>query len=70
MSINSGTGAISFTPTVAGQVAVICVRADEYRNGTLIGSVVRDMQVIIQSCNNALAPSSTEPTASSMARSS
>ncbi|MFN8397615.1 MAG: HYR domain-containing protein, partial [Bacteroidia bacterium] len=53
VSINSNTGAISFTPTVAGQVAVICVRADEYRNGNIIGSIVRDMQVIIQNCSNA-----------------
>lgn len=52
VNINTNTGAISFTPTVPGQVAVICVRADEYRNGVIIGSVVRDMQVIIQNCNN------------------
>ncbi|MBK9451741.1 MAG: HYR domain-containing protein [Bacteroidetes bacterium] len=53
VSINPNTGTLSFTPTVVNQVAVICVRADEYRNGVVIGSVVRDIQVRILNCSNA-----------------
>ncbi|HEX2898392.1 MAG TPA: hypothetical protein VHS96_01610, partial [Bacteroidia bacterium] len=53
VNLNPNTGALTFTPTNVGQVAIICVRADEYRNGTLIGSVVRDMQINIVNCNNA-----------------
>ncbi|MBL0018291.1 MAG: SprB repeat-containing protein [Bacteroidetes bacterium] len=53
VNLNPNTGALSFTPTVAGQVAIICLRADEYRNGNLIGSVVRDMQINILNCSNA-----------------
>ncbi len=52
VTINPNTGTLSFTPTVVNQVAVICVRADEYRNGVVIGSVVRDIQVRILNCNN------------------
>ncbi|MBK9451742.1 MAG: HYR domain-containing protein [Bacteroidetes bacterium] len=51
--LNPNTGALTFTPSVAGQVAIICLRADEYRNGTLIGSIVRDMQINILNCSNA-----------------
>ena len=51
--INPITGAMTFTPTAA-QGGVICVRVDEYRNGTLIGSTVRDIQVTVLNCNNAL----------------
>ena len=53
ITVNPNTGALTFTPTVPGQVAIICLRADEYRNGNLIGSVVRDMQINILNCTNA-----------------
>ncbi len=52
VTINPNTGLISFTPTIVGQVAVVCVRADEFRNGQVIGSVTRDIQVRILNCNN------------------
>ncbi|MFN8395807.1 MAG: HYR domain-containing protein [Bacteroidia bacterium] len=58
--LNPNTGAISFTPSVPGEVAIICLRADEYRDGVLVGSVVRDMQVIVSNCTNAT-PSITNP---------
>jgi gliding motility-associated-like protein len=44
------TGQMSYTPTVQ-QWAVLTIRADEYRNGHLIGSVMRDLQTIILPCN-------------------
>lgn len=50
-SVNPSTGAISFTPNGI-QVAVLAVKVDEYRNGVLIGSVMRDMQVIVRNCTN------------------
>ncbi|HKR05631.1 MAG TPA: gliding motility-associated C-terminal domain-containing protein [Bacteroidia bacterium] len=44
VNLNTSTGLISFVPTLV-QVGVICVRVDEYRNGTQIGSVKRDIQM-------------------------
>lgn len=49
-SVNSTTGAITYTPTLVGP-STIAVRVREYRNGVLIGSVMRDMQVdVTNSC--------------------
>ncbi|CAN5188513.1 hypothetical protein BH09BAC1_BH09BAC1_09900 [soil metagenome] len=45
-TFNSGTGQMFFVPQQA-QVGVITVRVDEYRNGVLIGSTMRDIQVVI-----------------------
>jgi large repetitive protein len=53
VTINSQTGAITFTPTQA-QVAVICVLVREFRNGVQVGSVMRDIQFTILNCNNSL----------------
>lgn len=45
------TGQMTFTP--AGiQVAVVAVLVQEFRNGILIGSVMRDIQVVVLNCNN------------------
>ncbi len=52
-NLDPSTGDITFTPTQT-QVGVTAVLVQEYRNGELVGSVVRDMQFIIQNCNNAL----------------
>ena len=57
VTIDPSTGTITFTPT-AVQVAVICVRVEEYRNGTKIGETVRDMQFNILNCTNNLPISS------------
>ena len=43
------TGQISFTPDVAQQ-GIVTVLVSEYRNGELIGSVMRDLQVIVADC--------------------
>ena len=52
VSINSFTGDLTITPNPLGpiEVAVLCVRVDEYRNGVKIGQVVRDIQVNIIDC--------------------
>ena len=49
-TISPTTGQISFTPNIQ-QVAVVSVLVKEWRNGIQIGSVMRDMQIIVKSCN-------------------
>lgn len=44
-------GVIETTPTTAGQVTVMGILVEEYRNGVLIGSIVRDMQIrMVDNC--------------------
>lgn len=50
---NNANGDVSFTPTQL-QVTVMAVLVSEYRNGQLIGSVVRDIQVTVLNCANDL----------------
>jgi hypothetical protein len=52
---NNITGQMSFTPTTVGEVSVLAFLVKEYRNGVFIGSVMRDVQIIVQNCaaNNA-----------------
>jgi SprB repeat len=57
ISINATTGDLDVTPQQV-EVGVMSVKVDEYRAGVYIGSVTRDMQFIVQSCNNTL-PSAT-----------
>ncbi len=57
VSINSATGDVSMFPT-AIEVGVMVVLINEYRNGVLIGSVMRDIQIYTVACNNT-APSVT-----------
>lgn len=45
-SFSTTTGQMYFVPQQA-QVGVITIRVDEYRNGVLVGSTMRDIQVII-----------------------
>lgn len=52
-SINAGTGDINFTPSQI-QIGVMAILIQEYRNGQLIGSVIRDMQVYTQTCTNTI----------------
>jgi gliding motility-associated-like protein len=44
------TGSINFTATATGAY-VITVRANEYRNGVFIGSVMRDLQIVVENCS-------------------
>ena len=48
-NISPTTGQISFTPDIQ-QIGVVSVLVSEWRNGVLIGSVMRDMQIIVKSC--------------------
>ncbi len=46
----SGSGMMTFTPNQT-QIAALAIRVDEYRNSVKIGSVMRDIQVIVMSCS-------------------
>lgn len=48
---NNMTGQMTFTPAGVQQ-GVLAVRVDEYRNGVVIGSVMRDIQVVVINCVN------------------
>ncbi len=47
---DQNTGQMTFTPAFQ-EVDVLAVRVDEYRDGVLIGSTIRDIQVSILVCN-------------------
>ncbi len=49
-TINPTNGLINFTPTALGKW-VFTVKIKEYRNGVLIGSVMRDIQFVVTVCN-------------------
>lgn len=51
VQIDPQTGTISFVPSIQ-QFSVVTVRVDEYRDGVLIGSYLRDVQFAIIACNN------------------
>ena len=51
VSFNPMTGDICMTPT-GMEVTVMAVLVQEYRNGVLIGSVERDIQVTVIACTN------------------
>lgn len=53
VSISSSTGDIRVTPTQP-EIGVIAVLVEEYRNGVLIGRVMRDIQVYTVACSNQL----------------
>ncbi|MBL0102641.1 MAG: SprB repeat-containing protein [Bacteroidetes bacterium] len=51
------SGDITITPT-ALEVGVMAILVKEYRNGVLVGSVIRDMEVWTQNCSNIIPTSS------------
>lgn len=53
LQFNAATGDICMTPQQL-QVTVMAVLVQEYRNGVLIGSVERDIQITVITCNNNL----------------
>ena len=53
LQFNPQTGDVCFTPQQL-QVTVMAVLVQEYRNGQLIGYVVRDIQITVLNCNNDL----------------
>lgn len=48
-NLNTSNGTFTMTPNQLGQW-VISQKISEYRNGQLIGSVMRDMQVVVDNC--------------------
>jgi len=48
---DSLSGSISFVPTTISRT-VTALKVEEYRNGILIGSVMRDLQILVQDCSN------------------
>ncbi len=51
MNLNQETGEMCFTPAQA-QIVVISILIQEYRNGVLIGTQIREMQVVVDNCSN------------------
>lgn len=51
-SFNPITGDFCMTPTTLGEVSVMQVLIEEYRNGVFIGSVERDIQLRVINCPN------------------
>lgn len=45
------TGQMNFTPD-ATQIGVVAILVEEYRNGVLIGTTMRDMEIVVISCTN------------------
>lgn len=52
-TLNTSTGSLNFTPTQQ-QIGIFAFKINEFRNGVLIGSVIRDMQVYTIPCINSL----------------
>ncbi len=50
-NLNSTNGNMSFTPSQI-QVGVLAVQVSEYRNGILIGTTTRDIQITVLNCSN------------------
>lgn len=51
MTMNPLTGDICMTPSLI-EVTVMAVKVEEYRNGVLVGSVIRDIQLRTIACSN------------------
>jgi gliding motility-associated-like protein len=50
--IDPATGMLTFTPTTLGNYVVVVLVQEYDSNGNLIGTVMRDIQFIVQSCSN------------------
>lgn len=56
ITIDPNTGQINFTPTTLGDF-VIVVQVTEYdANGNIVGTIMRDFQVIVTNCSNQTVP--------------
>ncbi len=58
-NLSASTGQMAFTPNLSGYW-VVTMKVKEYRNGVLIGTVLRDVQIVAIACNN------TQPTISTV----
>ena len=54
-SFDSTNGNINFTPTATGDF-VVAVQVNDYHNGVLVGSTMRDIQFTVVLCNNTTNP--------------
>ncbi|MBL4752569.1 MAG: PKD domain-containing protein [Flavobacteriales bacterium] len=52
VSFNSSTGDLCMTPSSSSEVTVTAIRVEQWSNGVLIGSVMRDIQINVVSCTN------------------
>lgn len=52
MTIDSQTGQLNFTPTVLGNFIVVVMVEEFDSNGNLLGTVMRDVQFVVQNCVN------------------
>ncbi len=59
VSLDPYNGDIIVNPTINGEIGIAAILVREYRNGILIGSVVRDMQFITKVCNPNFLPTAT-----------
>lgn len=50
-NFDPATGQMNFTPD-ATQIGVVAILVEEYRNGVLIGTTMRDMEIVVISCTN------------------
>lgn len=50
--IDPHTGLVSFTPTTLGNFVVVILVQEYDSNGHLVGTVMRDIQFVVQSCTN------------------
>ncbi|HPI09510.1 MAG TPA: PKD domain-containing protein [Catalimonadaceae bacterium] len=50
-NFDSTSGTMTFNPTLLIRT-VTALKVEEYRNGKLIGSVMRDLQILVRSCTN------------------
>lgn len=57
-SIDTATGTITATPNII-QNPTVCIKVNEYRNGTLIGTVYRDLMITVYASNNNFLPTMT-----------
>lgn len=48
-NLNTTNSYFSFTPNQLGYY-VLCIKVSEYRNGVLIGTNMRDMQIVVDNC--------------------
>ncbi len=52
-TMNPTTGDLTFTPSSI-QIGIMAIKVTEYRNGVVLGSVIRDMQIYTTACTNNL----------------
>lgn len=52
ITIDPVTGTLTFTPTTLGNFVVVVLVQEYDSNGNLIGTVMRDIQFIVQTCSN------------------